>query len=132
MNVEEILARLTTELQAATGLEVYVYPNTESVIPSPYTKTTQQDWPATATGKEPGMERDPFGFTVSRDHDGEGGPDRWAVMLPHQCDFWEITEGPLGRHTTHEAAVEQLEAFIVAAQVALAKLRNREEQAPWA
>ena len=70
---------------------------------------------------------DPFGFTVSRDHDGEGGSERWGVSLPHQCDAWEITEGIWGHRTTHEAAVEQLEAFIAAAQVALAKLRNKEE-----
>lgn len=28
----------------------------ESVIPGPYTEATQQDWPATATGKEPAMD----------------------------------------------------------------------------
>jgi hypothetical protein len=41
---------------ALGGVSLFPYLATETVIPGRYTEATQQDWPATATGKEPAMD----------------------------------------------------------------------------
>jgi len=73
-----------------------------------------------------------FGFTVKQgsDYDEETytstpKPGYWQVYLPHQCDYWSITEGYIGVPT--EEAIASLEAFIAEAQAALAALKAGNE-----
>lgn len=82
-----------------------------------------------------------FGFMVGRAHtlaqrlDGERWltwqelqnlpPEGWTVVLPHQCDQWQIAGVDLG-HETLAAAVAAMERFVAEAQSALAALRRGE------
>lgn len=52
--------------------------------------------------------------------------DLWHVQLPHQCDAWKIAGEKYGDGVSHDDAVAALEAFIVEAQVALRRLRDKE------
>ena len=53
-------------------------------------------------------------------------PDEpWRILLPHQCDEWEITSDSMG--DSHDEAVRKLEKFIAEAESALFFLKNKEE-----
>ena len=85
----------------------------ESDLSDPDYKAAQEEFIA---GRPDGL----FGSAIDPDRPRPPLTDRWSVSLPHQCDEWTISE-----YEDHATTVAALEDFIEQAQVALARLKER-------